>query len=141
MRSSPGISLVIKYLLDTNIVIYTIKNKPGRVRKAFTRHYGQIAISTVTLMELIYGAERSAQPERNIRDVEGLAARLDVLDYDGPAATHSGQIRAGLASKGQPIGPYDLMIAGHARSRGLIVVTNNKKEFTRVPGLQVENWV
>ncbi len=132
---------MIKYLLDTNIIIYTIKNRPERVRKAFTKHYGQIAISTVTLMELMYGAERSVQAERNIRDVEGLCARLDVLNYDDPAAIHSGQIRAALADKGEPIGPYDVMIAGHARSRGLIVVTNNTKEFKRVPGLQIDNWV
>lgn len=132
---------MIKYLLDTNIIIYTIKNRPERVRDVFTKHYGQIAMSTVTLMELMYGAERSARPEHNIRDVEGLCARLDVLSYDDSAAVHSGQIRASLAGKGQPIGPYDVMIAGHARSRGLIVVTNNTKEFKRVPGLQVENWV
>ncbi|HBR96844.1 MAG TPA: VapC toxin family PIN domain ribonuclease [Gammaproteobacteria bacterium] len=132
---------MIKYLLDTNIAIYTIKNRPERVRKAFTKHYGQMAISTVTVMELMYGAERSARVERNIRDVEGFCARLDVLDYDAPAAIHSGQIRAALAGQGQPVGPYDVMIAGHARSRGLIVVTNNTKEFTRISGLQIENWV
>ena len=131
---------MLKYLLDTNIIIYTIKNKPHIVREAFKTHYGQICISTVTLMELVYGAEKSSNPERNLADVEGLAARLDVLDYDDIAATHTGQIRAELGKIGKPIGPYDQMIAGHARSRGLIIVTNNEKEFNRVPGIRVENW-
>ena len=131
---------MLKYMLDTNMVIYTIKNRPREVKDQFVAHYGQMCISTVTLMELIYGAEKSSQPERNLRDVEGFAARLDVLDYDGDAAIHSGQLRAEMARAGKPIGPYDQMIAGHARSRGLIVVTNNTKEFNRVPGLRVENW-
>lgn len=131
---------MLKYILDTNIVIYTIKNRPDSVREAFVKHHGHTCISTVTLMELIYGAERSAQPERNLRDVAGFAARLDVLDYDDSAANHSGQLRAELARSGTPIGPYDLMIAGHARSRGLILVTNNVREFERVPGLRLENW-
>ncbi len=131
---------MLKYMLDTNIVIYTIKNKPQIVREAFKAHYGQISISTVTLMELVYGAEKSANPERNLADIEGLAARLDVLDFDDAAASHTGQVRAELARLGKPIGPYDQMIAGHARSRGLIIVTNNVKEFKRVPGTRVENW-
>ncbi len=128
-------------MLDTNIVIYTIKRKPHAVKETFIKHYGQMCISTVTLMELIYGAEKSANPERNIRDVEGFTARLDVLSYDKLAASHTGQLRAELAKQGKPIGPYDQMIAGHARSRGLIAVTNNEKEFTRVPGLRIENWI
>lgn len=132
---------MLKYMLDTNIVIYTIKNRPKAVKAAFNAHYGQMCISTVTLMELIYGAEKSTAPERNTRDVEGFAARLDVLDYDSEAAAHSGQLRAELAKTGQPIGPYDQMIAGHARSRGLILVTNNTREFDRVPGLRIENWI
>lgn len=131
---------MLKYMLDTNIVIYTIKNRPQVVKETFQEHYGQMCISTVTLMELIYGAEKSAAPERNLRDVEGFAARLDVLDYDGEAAAHSGQLRAELMKLGRPIGPYDQMIAGHARSRGLILVTNNVREFERVPGLRLENW-
>ena len=132
---------MLKYLLDTNIVIYTIKNRPRRVRERFTRHQGQLAISSVTLMELVYGAEKSPQPERNLRDIDGLAARLDVLPYDAAAATHTGQIRAELARQGTPIGPYDQMIAGHARALGLILVSNAAAEFGRVPGLRLENWV
>ena len=132
---------MLKYLLDTNIVIYTIKNRPRRVRERFTSHQGQLAISSVTLMELVYGAEKSPQPERNLRDIDGLAARLDVLPYDAAAATHTGQIRAELARQGTPIGPYDQMIAGHARALGLILVSNDAAEFGRVPGLRLENWV
>ena len=132
---------MLKYMLDTNIVIYTIKNKPEQVRKAFIAHYDQMCISTITLMELVYGAEKSSNPDRNLRELEGFAARLEVLDYDALAATHTGQLRAELAKQGKPIGPYDQMIAGHARSLGLITVTNNLKEFDRVPGLRIENWL
>lgn len=132
---------MLKYMLDTNICIFTIKNRPEEVREAFKRHSGQLSISTVTLMELIYGAEKSANPERNLADVEGFAARLEVLPYDTQAAAHSGQLRAELARIGKPIGPYDQMIAGHARAQGLILVTNNLREFDRVPGLRVEDWV
>ena len=132
---------MIKYLLDTNIVIYTIKNRPASVREAFKRNEGQMAISTVTWSELVFGVERSAQPQRNQADIDGMAARLAVLDFDEKAAGHFGQIRAKLYAAGTPIGPYDMMIAAHARSEGLILVTNNMKEFERVEGLRLENWV
>ncbi|PMR77699.1 type II toxin-antitoxin system tRNA(fMet)-specific endonuclease VapC [Billgrantia endophytica] len=131
---------MLKYMLDTNIAIFTIKNKPEEVRKAFRLHQGQMCISTITLMELVYGAEKSAAPERNLTVVEGFAARLDILDYDTNAAAHTGQLRAELARHGTPIGPYDQMIAGHARSLGLVVVSNNLREFERVPGLRTEDW-
>lgn len=131
---------MIKYMLDTNIVIYTIRNRPEKVRKAFNQHSDYLSISAVTLGELIYGAEKSAQVERNLADVEAFAARMDVIPFDADAAVHFGQVRAELAMAGKPIGPYDLMIAGHARSQGLILVTNNMREFKRVPGLRVENW-
>ena len=132
---------MIKYMLDTNICIFTIKNKPQMVREAFNRHHGQLCISAVTLMELIYGAEKSAAPERNLAVIEGFAARLEVLPFDKEAAAHNGMIRSELAKAGKPIGPYDQMIAGHARSRGFIVVTNNLRVFERVSGLRVEDWV
>ena len=132
---------MLKYMLDTNIVIYTMKNKPEVVRAAFKKHYGQMCISSVTYMELVYGAERSANPEKNLTALEGFVARMDLLAFDNSAAVHSGQIRAELALKGTPIGPHDQMIAGHARSQGLIVVTKNTKEFDRVTALRVENWV
>lgn len=132
---------MLKYMLDTDTVIYTIKNRPSQVREIFNRHSGHICVSTITLGELIYGAEKSAQPERNLADIEGMMARLDVLSFDEPATSHFGQIRAELASKGTPIGPYDVMIAGHARSLGLILVTNNTGEFSRISGLRLENWL
>ncbi|GAA3068455.1 tRNA(fMet)-specific endonuclease VapC [Rhizobium viscosum] len=131
---------MLKYMLDTNICIFTVKNRPQQVREAFNRHHGQLCISSVSLMELIYGAEKSAMPERNLSVVEGFAARLEVLAYDQMAASHTGQLRFELARSGTPIGPYDQLIAGHARSRGLILVTNNRREFDRVPGLRVEDW-
>ena len=132
---------MLKFMLDTNIVIYTMKNRPQTVRESFRKHYGQIWISSVTYMELVYGAERSSNPDRNLRDLEGFVARLDLLPYGDSAAVHTGQIRAELAASGTLIGPYDQMIAGHARSMGLIVVTNNMKEFKRVSGLRIEYWV
>ena len=132
---------MLKFMLDTNICIFTIKNRPEAVRMAFMAHHGQLCISTVTLMELVYGAEKSSGPQRNLAVVEGFAARLEVLNYDQDAAIHTGQLRAELALLGKPIGPYDQMIAGHARSQGLILVTNNTREFERVPGLRIEDWV
>jgi tRNA(fMet)-specific endonuclease VapC len=131
---------MIKYMLDTNILIYTIRNRPKKVRDAFKKHADYLAMSTVTLGELIYGAEKSAQSVRNLADIEALAARMDVVPFDSQAAIHFGQVRAELAKSGKLIGPFDLMIAGHARSLGLILVTNNLREFKRVPGLRVENW-
>jgi tRNA(fMet)-specific endonuclease VapC len=132
---------MIKFMLDTNICIFTIKNKPQIVREAFNLHDGQLCISAITLMELIYGAEKSATPEKNLAVIEGFTARLEVFPFDNEAAAHTGMIRSELAKAGTPIGPYDQMIAGHARSRGLIVVTNNLREFERVPGLRIEDWV
>jgi tRNA(fMet)-specific endonuclease VapC len=99
-----------------------------------------MATSSLSLPELVYGAERSAAPERNLRDVEGLMARLEVLPFDAMAAVHAGRIRAELARVGIPIVPCDRMIAGHARSLGLLLVTNNLGEFARVSGLLMENW-
>ena len=87
---------MIKYLLDTNILIYTIKNRPPEVRRAFKQHDGQMAISTISWGELVFGAERSSRPERNQADIEGMAARLEVLPFDENAAAHFGQIRAEL---------------------------------------------
>ncbi|EAA0892676.1 tRNA(fMet)-specific endonuclease VapC [Salmonella enterica] len=131
---------MLKFMLDTNICIFTIKNKPEHVRERFNLNASRMCISSITLMELIYGAEKSQAPERNLAVVEGFVSRLEVLDYDAQAAIHSGQIRAELARNGTPVGPYDQMIAGHARSRGLVVVTNNIREFERIPGIRTEDW-
>ncbi len=100
-----------------------------------------MCISSVSFGDLIYGAERSSQTERNLADIEALIARMEVVAFDVHAAEHFGQLRAELYKAGQPVGPYDLMIAGHARAMGLILVTNNLQEFERVPGLRLENWV
>jgi len=100
-----------------------------------------MCISAVTKGELAYGVEGSSQPERNLADVEGLIARLKVAPFEDHASEHFGQLRAELFRIGQPIAPYDMIIASHARSMGLILVTNKLKEFERVPGLRVENWV
>ena len=132
---------MLKYMLDTNIVIYTMKKKPASVREMFKKHHGRMCISSITFTELVYGAERSSNPDRNLTSLEGFVARMDVLPLDDSAAAHAGQIRAELARLGMPIGPYDHLIAGHARSQGLMLVTNNEKEFARVPGLRTENWV
>jgi len=131
---------MLKYLLDTNIVIYTMRNRPQQVKRRFQQHHGQMGVSAVTLGELVFGAEHSQQIERNLADIEAMAARLEVLPFDSKAAYHFGQIRAALYRSGPPLGPYDMMIAGQARARGLILVTNNLKEFERVPGLLLEDW-
>ncbi|MFD1244856.1 type II toxin-antitoxin system tRNA(fMet)-specific endonuclease VapC [Paralysiella testudinis] len=128
-------------MLDTNICIYTMKNKPEEVRQAFNLHHTQMCISSVVLMELVFGAEKSARAQEAFAAVEGFAARMMVLDFDEAAAYHTGQIRAELKKAGKPIGSYDCMIAGHARSRGLIVVSNNLREFDCISGLRTENWV
>ncbi|WP_457669809.1 type II toxin-antitoxin system tRNA(fMet)-specific endonuclease VapC [Thiolapillus sp.] len=131
---------MLKYLLDTNIVVYTIKNRPQEVRETFKRHAEQMCISSITWGELVYGAEHSSRPEENLDVIESFVARLEVLPFDLDDASHFGQIRAELRKSGNPIGPYDMMIAGHARARGLILVTNNTKEFVRVDGLRLANW-
>ena len=132
---------MLKYMLDTNIIIYTMKNRPAEVKQSFKQHSGLMCISAITLGELVFGAEHSKQVERNLADIAELTARIDVLSFSNKAAYHFGQIRAELYKTGKPIGPYDMMIAGHARASGLILVTNSLKEFARIPGLIVENWV
>lgn len=131
---------MLRYMLDTNICIYTIKNNPAIVREKFQQHQHHLCISSIVLSELLYGAEKSDTPTKSLALIEGLAARLEVLDFDENAAAHSAEIRAELAKKGTPIGHYDVLIAGHARSRGLILVSNNLREFERVGGLRLENW-
>jgi tRNA(fMet)-specific endonuclease VapC len=132
---------MLRYMIDTNIAIYTLKNRPAKVRNAFNNHNGEMCLSSVSLGELIYGAEKSVHVERNLADIEGFAARLEVRAFDNLAEIQFGQLRAELTKSGKVIGPYDMMIAGHARALGLILVTNNIKEFKRVPGLRLENWV
>jgi tRNA(fMet)-specific endonuclease VapC len=101
----------------------------------------QLCISSITLGELFYGAEKSARRSENLAAIENFVARLDVLSFGERAAAHYGQVRAELERAGTPCGPHDMQIGGHARSEGLIVVTNNMREFVRMPGLRVENWL
>lgn len=130
----------MKYLLDTNIVIYVIKKRPLQVLEVFNRYHGRMAVSSITLAELVHGAEKSSDPPRNLAVVEDFMSRLAVLPYDDKAAWQYGNIRAALENLGQPIGLNDLHVAAHARSQGLTLVTNNLREFERVPGLLLENW-
>ncbi len=132
---------MLRFMLDTNICIYVIKNRPASCREKFNTHSGAMAISSVTLAELMYGAMKSAKPDSNMRTVEEFSARLTVLDFDTNAAGHYGDIRSVLETQGKVIGPYDMMIAGHTRSQGLILVSNNTREFERIEGLRLENWV
>lgn len=132
---------MLKYMLDTNIVIYVIKRRPIEVLDIFNTHAGRMCISSITLAELFHGVEKSAMVSQNLRIVEDFASRLEILPYDNNAAAHYGNIRADLEKKGTPIGVNDLHIAGHARSESLILVTNNVREFVRVEGLRLQNWI
>lgn len=131
---------MLRFMLDTNILIYTVKNKPEVVRQQFEAHDSEICASSITAMELLYGAHKSQAVRRNLDVIEGLLGRIELLDFDLSAAEHAGQIRAELAAAGNQIGPFDVMIAGHARSRGFCLVTNNESEFSRVGGLRLTNW-
>lgn len=131
---------MLKYLLDTNLCIRVLRDRPQGLRERFNAEASGLSISSVVLYELLYGAAKSARPAENRRQVEAFAARLEVLDFDDDAAAHAGEIRAELEREGKPIGSYDVLIAGHARSRGLIVVTGNLAEFRRVEGLRCEDW-
>ena len=132
---------MLKFLLDTNIVIYVIKRRPVEVLGLFNENAGRMAISSITLSELLHGAEKSTRVAQNLAVVEDFASRLDVLPYTARASQHYGAIRAALERAGRPIGVNDLHIAANARSEGLTLVTNNLVEFERVPGLLTENWV
>lgn len=128
-------------MLDTNIAIYVIKRRPLEVLATFNAKAGQMCVSSITLAELNHGAEKSRQPEHNQRQVDDFVSRLEVLEYGGGAAAHYGDIRAELERRGLIIGVNDLHIAGHARSEGLVLVSNNLREFCRVDGLRTENWI
>jgi tRNA(fMet)-specific endonuclease VapC len=130
------------YLLDTNICIYLIKKRPPEVLEKFRQHSPEdVAISTITLFELEYGAQRSQHVQRTQNALARFILPLTLLDIDPPAAVEAAVIRAKLERKGTPIGPYDLLIAGLARSRNVTLVTNNTGEFDRIDGLRLENWV
>jgi tRNA(fMet)-specific endonuclease VapC len=131
---------MLRYLLDTNICIYVIKQRSAQMLDRFNSHSGHMAIS-YTLSELLYGVEKSTDPQHNLAVVENFSGRLEMLPYGSKACLHYGQIRAGLERQGLPIGVNDLQIAAHARSEGLTLVSNNLREFQRIDGLLLENWV
>ncbi len=132
---------MLRYLLDTNTVIYVIKKRPIEVLEVFNAQAGHMAISAITLSDLLHGAEKSERPAANLTVVEDFCSRMEVLVYGSKASQHYGSIRAALERAGTPIGVNDLHIAAHARSEGLTLVTNNEREFVRVPALQIENWL
>lgn len=133
---------MMRYLLDTNICIYLIKKRPPEVLEQFRCHSPQeVAICTVTLYELEYGVQKSQFRQRSQDALAKFLLPLNILDMDGPSATEAALVRAELEKKGMVIGPYDILIAGVARSRGMTLVTNNIREFKRIDGLNLENWV
>jgi tRNA(fMet)-specific endonuclease VapC len=132
---------MLKYMLDTNSCIYVTKRRPIEVLETFNKFAGTLCISSITYAELCHGAETSVLPEQNRSQVEDFVSRLEIVPYGVKAAVHFGDIRATVERQGKMIGVNDLHIAAHARSEGLVVVTNNLKEFTRVDGLRLENWI
>lgn len=132
---------MLTYMLDTNICIYVMKNYPISIKDRFNALADQLCISSITLGELHYGVEKSARRAENLAAITQFVARLDVLPFGDKAAVHYGQVRAELEKAGTPCGAHDMQIGGHARSEGLIVVTNNLQEFRRMPGVRSEDWI
>lgn len=131
----------MRLMLDTNICVYIIKQKPSQVLAHFrSQQVGDIAVSSITVAELQYGVRKSQQQERNQAALEQFLLPLVVADFDQAAAVTYGKVRASLERRGRPLGPLDMLIAAHALSRKLVLVTNNVAEFDQVEGLAVENW-
>ena len=131
----------MKLLLDTNICIYIIKQKPATVLKRFLEYQiGDIGISSITLSELRYGVAKSAHREKNAKALNEFIIPLEVVSYDEAAAHVYGDIRASLEKAGTPIGSMDMLIAAHAVSLGIPLVTNNTREFLRIPSLNLIDW-
>jgi len=131
----------MKYMLDTNICIYVIKNKPASVIRAFLEHNPyEICVSSITYAEMMHGVEKSAAKERNRIAYMAFMSAITIMDFSAKAAEEYGRIRTELESQGTPIGPMDMLIASHAKSENLVLVTNNTREFERVKGLNLENW-
>lgn len=131
---------MLTHMLDTNICIHVMKAWPLELLTRFNTLAEQLCISSITLGELHYGAEKSARREKNLAAIENFVARLEVLPFADKAAAHYGQIRAELERAGTPCGAYDMQIGGHARSEGLLVVTRNTREFSRMSGVRIEAW-
>jgi tRNA(fMet)-specific endonuclease VapC len=132
---------MLHYMLDSNLCIQVMRTPKSATAEKFKQHHGTMCISTITLHELMHGAERASRREHQRQLVDDLTAGVEILQFDETAAEHSGQIHATLGKSGQIIGAYDMLIAGHARSRDLTVVTNNLREFRRVEGLRCEDWL
>jgi tRNA(fMet)-specific endonuclease VapC len=131
----------MRYLLDTNICIYIAKQKPSGVLARLQRlRPGDVGMSVITYLELVCGAWKSQHREENLERIKDLELLIPVLPMDASAGLHYGQVRAELERKGSPVGAYDLLIAAHALSLGLTLVTNNVREFRRIEQLRVENW-
>ena len=131
----------MKYLLDTNICVFVIRKKSKHALQRLRQHpAGVVGISTITLAELRYGADKSQDPPKNHAALNAFLAPLEVVEFNAQAAGQYGSIRADLEKRGLPIGPLDTLIAAHAQSLGLTLVTNNLSEFNRVSGLAVEDW-
>jgi len=129
-------------MLDTNICIYLIKNRPIELKTKFNEYeVGDICISSIVVSELYFGVEKSQMIEKNRRALALFLASLNIVNYDEKSSIEYGKIRANLEKKGQVIGSQDMLIAAHAKSMGITLVTSNTKEFDRVDGLVVENWV
>ncbi|MEO8812915.1 MAG: tRNA(fMet)-specific endonuclease VapC [Caulobacteraceae bacterium] len=128
-------------MLDTDLCVRLLRDRPPGLRARFNAEAAALCISSITLAELIHGVEKSARPSENRGEVDRLIARLAVLPFDERAAAHAGEIRANLEQGGRPIGAHDLLIAGHARGEGLVVITGNLREFNRVEGLRAEDWL
>lgn len=128
-------------MLDTNICIAAMRKSDGDLFDRLDKEKSKLCISAITLHELEHGAERSQQPDVERGRIFALTSLLSVLEFSAEAARHSGNIHATLAKSGQIIGAYDMLIAGHARSLGLTVVTNNCREFARIDGLRCEDWL
>lgn len=130
------------YLLDTNICIYIIKRKPlSVIERLRALALDEVAVSAITQAELEFGVQKSTSPEQNREALRGFLSPLKILPFDDRAACHYGEIRSQLEKSGQVIGAIDLLIAAHARSLSCRLVTNNEREFARVTGLLVENWL
>ena len=129
------------YLIDTNICIYLMNQKPFKVIQKFKNtEVGKIGISTITVSELNYGVAKSNNKKQNAQRLEEFLTPFEILPYDEAASKYYGMIRTELESQGKIIGPLDMLIAAHALSKDLILVTNNEKEFLRIKSLKVENW-
>ena len=132
----------MKYMLDTNICIYIIKKKPEEVIKRFLKMKpDSIAISSITVSELYYGVAKSSKPNENTIALEQFILPLTVINYNKEDSISYGKLRAKLEQKGKLIGAMDMLIAAQVLNRDLILVTNNEREFKKVEGLSVENWV